>query len=105
MLSLNVTSIIFIAPKNIVLPITFFVLTLILIGSRSYDFVGAHRILLHNCLPMFGVLLCLCTLCVSLCIATFSSEVTISSEDHPGTWNLKSQASCALDHLFYPLMF
>jgi hypothetical protein len=23
-------------------------------------------------------------------------------EDHPGTWNLKSQASCALDHLFLP---
>ena len=27
------------------------------------------------------------------------------SEDHPGTWNLKSQTSCALDHFFYPLMF
>jgi hypothetical protein len=25
-----------------------------------------------------------------------------SSEDHPGTWNLKSHASCALDHLFLP---
>jgi hypothetical protein len=25
-----------------------------------------------------------------------------SSEDHPGTWNLKSQASCALDHFFLP---
>jgi hypothetical protein len=24
------------------------------------------------------------------------------SEDHPGTWNLKSQASCALDHFFLP---
>jgi hypothetical protein len=23
-------------------------------------------------------------------------------EDHPGTWNLKSQASCALDHFFLP---
>jgi hypothetical protein len=32
-----------------------------------------------------------------VCIATTSSEVT-ESEDHPGTWNLKSQASCALDH-------
>ena len=21
-----------------------------------------------------------------------------SPQDHPGTWNLKSQASCALDH-------
>ena len=29
----------------------------------------------------------------------------VSSEDHPGTWNLKAQASCALDHFFYPLMF
>jgi hypothetical protein len=28
-----------------------------------------------------------------------------SSEDHPGTWNLKSQASCALDHFYDPLMF
>jgi hypothetical protein len=25
-----------------------------------------------------------------------------SPEDHPGTWNLKSQASCALDHFFLP---
>ena len=25
-----------------------------------------------------------------------------SSEDHPGTWNLKAQASCALDHFFLP---
>jgi hypothetical protein len=25
-----------------------------------------------------------------------------SFEDHPGTWNLKSQASCALDHFFLP---
>jgi hypothetical protein len=24
------------------------------------------------------------------------------SEDHPGTWNLKTQASCALDHFFLP---
>jgi hypothetical protein len=23
-------------------------------------------------------------------------------KDHPGTWNLKSQASCALDHFFLP---
>jgi hypothetical protein len=26
----------------------------------------------------------------------------VSLEDHPGTWNLKSQASCALDHFFLP---
>jgi hypothetical protein len=25
-----------------------------------------------------------------------------SPEGHPGTWNLKSQASCALDHFFLP---
>jgi hypothetical protein len=24
------------------------------------------------------------------------------SEDRPGTWNLKSQTSCALDHFFLP---
>jgi hypothetical protein len=26
----------------------------------------------------------------------------VSPEDHPGTWNLKSQSSCALDHFFLP---
>jgi hypothetical protein len=36
-----------------------------------------------------------------VCIATISSEVT-NLEDHPGTWNLESQASCALDHFFLP---
>jgi hypothetical protein len=36
-----------------------------------------------------------------ICIATTSSEVT-NLEDHPSTWNLKSQASCALDHFFLP---
>jgi hypothetical protein len=25
-----------------------------------------------------------------------------SPEDHPGTWNLKSQAICALDHFYLP---
>jgi hypothetical protein len=24
------------------------------------------------------------------------------SEDHPGIWNLKSQASCAFDHFYLP---
>jgi hypothetical protein len=28
-----------------------------------------------------------------------------SPEEQVGTWNLKCQASCALDHFFYPLMF
>jgi hypothetical protein len=36
-----------------------------------------------------------------VCIATISREVT-NLEDHPGTWNLESQASCALDHFFPP---
>jgi hypothetical protein len=36
-----------------------------------------------------------------VCIATISSEVT-NLEDQAGTWNLESQASCALDHSFLP---
>ena len=36
-----------------------------------------------------------------VCIATTSARYD-SSDDHPGTWNLKSQASCALDHFFLP---
>jgi hypothetical protein len=28
-----------------------------------------------------------------------------SPEDHPGAWNLKCQASYALDHFYYPIMF
>jgi hypothetical protein len=37
-----------------------------------------------------------------VCIATTSSEDTCRLKDHPGTWNLESQASCALDHFFLP---
>ena len=49
---------------------------------------------------MFGVMLILSILClfVLLRLAVRSRE----SEDHPGTWNLKSQASCALDHFQLP---
>jgi hypothetical protein len=36
-----------------------------------------------------------------VCIATFSSEDTCP-EEQVGTWNHKSQASCALDHFFLP---
>jgi hypothetical protein len=52
---------------------------------------------------MFGVMLILSIpyLFVLLRIAVRSRE----SEDHPSTWNLESQASCALDHFFYPVMF
>jgi hypothetical protein len=36
-----------------------------------------------------------------VCIATTSAMLR-EFEDHPSTWNLKSQASCALDHFFLP---
>jgi hypothetical protein len=35
---------------------------------------------------------------VLLRIAVRSRE----SKDHPGTWNLESQASCALNHFYLP---
>jgi hypothetical protein len=49
---------------------------------------------------MFGVMLIFPIPCLSLLLrlAVRSRE----SKDHPGTWNLKSQASCALDHFFLP---
>jgi hypothetical protein len=49
---------------------------------------------------MFGVMLILPIPCLSvlLRLAVRSRE----SVDHPSTWNLKSQASCALDHFFLP---
>jgi hypothetical protein len=52
---------------------------------------------------MFGVMLILPIPClfVLLRLVVRSQE----SEDHPSTWNLKSQTSCALDHFFYPVMF
>jgi hypothetical protein len=53
-----------------------------------------------QCVLMFGVMLIFSIpyLFVLLRIAVRSRE----SEDHPGTWNLESQASCALDHSFLP---
>ena len=47
---------------------------------------------------MFGVILISLIPClfVLLRIAVRFRE----SEDHPGTWNLESQASCALDYSF-----
>jgi hypothetical protein len=49
---------------------------------------------------MFGVMSILPMPClfVLLQIAVRSRE----SEDHPGTWNLDSQASYAIDHFFLP---
>jgi hypothetical protein len=49
---------------------------------------------------MFGVMLILSTPCLFVLLRlTVRSRVT---EEQVGTWNLKSQASCALDHFFLP---
>jgi hypothetical protein len=45
---------------------------------------------------MFGVMLILPIHCLFVMLRLARGYV--SPEDHPGTWNLKSQASCALDH-------
>jgi hypothetical protein len=37
-----------------------------------------------------------------VCITTTRSEVTSHLRNHPSTLNLKSQASCALDHIYLP---
>jgi len=49
---------------------------------------------------MFGVMLMLSIPClfVLLRLVVRSRE----SDDHPGTWNLKSQACYALDHFYVP---
>jgi hypothetical protein len=49
---------------------------------------------------MFGVMLIFAytMFVVLLCLAVRSENL----EDHSGTWNLKSQASCALDHFYLP---
>jgi hypothetical protein len=39
-----------------------------------------------------------------VCISTTTVR-SWESENHPSTWNLKSQTSCVLDHFFYPVMF
>jgi hypothetical protein len=36
-----------------------------------------------------------------VCIAMTSARLRVT-EEQVGTWNLKSQASCALDHFFLP---
>jgi hypothetical protein len=36
-----------------------------------------------------------------VCIVTTSARLQVT-EEQVGTWNLKSQASCALDHFFLP---
>jgi hypothetical protein len=49
---------------------------------------------------MFGVMLILPILCLFVLLRLAWGHE--SPEDHPDTWNLKSQASCALDHFFLP---
>jgi hypothetical protein len=49
---------------------------------------------------MFGVMLILPMSCLSILLRIAVRSENL--EDHPGTWNLKSQASCALDHFFLP---
>jgi hypothetical protein len=55
---------------------------------------------------MFGVMLILPIPCLFVLLRLargyVSSKSKLVPEDHPGTWNLKSQASCALDHFFLP---
>jgi hypothetical protein len=50
---------------------------------------------------MFGVLLILSIPCLFVLLRLARGYEP--PEDHPGTWNLKSQASCALDHFFLPI--
>jgi hypothetical protein len=49
---------------------------------------------------MLGVMLILPVPCLSVLLRLARGHE--SSGDHPGTWNLKCQASCALDHFFLP---
>jgi hypothetical protein len=52
---------------------------------------------------MFGVLLTFPIPCMFILLRLERGYE--SSGEQVGTLNLKSQASCALDHFFYPLMF
>jgi hypothetical protein len=49
---------------------------------------------------MFGVMLILPIQCLFVLLRL--ERVHVSSEEQVGTWNLKCQASCALDHFFLP---
>jgi hypothetical protein len=76
MLSLNATSIRCFAPKNIILPITFFCFNFDFNGSRTYDLIATRRISLR-----FFVLMLWCNvnvpiICLSVCISTSRSEIT-----------------------------
>jgi hypothetical protein len=49
---------------------------------------------------MLGVMLILSIPCLFVLLRLARGYE--SPEDHPVTWNLKCQASCALDHFFLP---
>jgi hypothetical protein len=51
---------------------------------------------------MFGVMLILSIPCLFVLLRL---AVRSRGSKDPGTWNLKCQASCALDHFYYPIMF
>jgi hypothetical protein len=52
---------------------------------------------------MFGVMLILPMPCLFVLLRQARGHESL--EEQVGTWNLKSQASCALDHSYYPIMF
>jgi hypothetical protein len=49
---------------------------------------------------MFGVMLILSILCLFVLLRLERGHENM--KNHPGNWNLKCQASCALDHFFLP---
>jgi hypothetical protein len=57
-------------------------------------------IIIMQFVPMFGVMLILSIPCLSVLLRLVRGYE--SSEEQVGTWKLKSQTSCALDHFFLP---
>jgi hypothetical protein len=49
---------------------------------------------------MYGVMLILSIPCLFVLLRLARGFEDL--KNHPGNWNLKSQASCALDHFFLP---
>jgi hypothetical protein len=49
---------------------------------------------------MFGVMLILSIPCLFVLLQLARGHEDL--KNHPGIWNLKCQASCALDHLLFP---
>jgi hypothetical protein len=52
---------------------------------------------------MFGVMLILPIPCLFVLLRLARGHEDL--KNHPGTWNLKWQESCALDQFYYPIMF